>query len=159
MRQVYQNSYISNYYSVGNVAVNVQPVATPKKKEKVHIQQNKESLRLDIKAEKIQVLDLPYVCFLMVAIVASFVLCVNYVQYNANLTASIKQIDQLENKLYTLQEENRTEEARIDSRVNLVEVKDRAVNELGMVYPVKGQVYFYKPVDRDYVTQYEEIKP
>lgn len=161
MRQVYQNSYISNYYSMGNVAVNVQPNQIQKKKEKQNVRQTQkiQSEPRPKNEVKMQVMDLPYVLFLTAAIVVSFILCVNYVAYNANLTSSVNQIKQLENKLFTLQEENRTEEAYIDAKVNLLEVKERAINDLGMVYPVKGQVYFYKQPNSDYVTQYADIVP
>ena len=146
---------------MGNVAVNVQPKVETKRKEKQNIRQTHhiQTVSRPKQELKLQVMDLPYVIFLTVAIVVSFVLCVNYVEYNANLTASINQVKQLESKLFDLQEENRTEESYIESKVNLLDVKDRAINELGMVYPVKGQVYFYKQTNSDYVTQYADIVP
>ena len=46
--------------------------------------------------------------------------------------------------------------AAVDS-VNLQEIRDKAMNELGMVYAANGNVVEYDSPTSDYVKQYNEI--
>ena len=150
---------------MGNVAVNMQPVVTPKEKQKQHKVKQKREQAYEkpyampkLKVEKSIFADAQYLLFLITAIIVAFLLCINYVQCNANVTSSINKIEQLENKLFELKEENFTEENYINSKVNLIEVKRRAEEDLGMVYPEKGQIYFYKADKQDYVAQYATVE-
>lgn len=150
MRQVYQNSYIANYHSMGNVAIKEQVV--PKRKQNTYVPKQVPRTQ-----HKTLTYELSFVLFIAAAAVGVLVLCAQYLKLNAQSVRYSKEIMALESQLFELQEENRTEKAYIESKVNLLEIKEKAMNELGMVYPVKGQVYFYKQENNDYVTQYREI--
>ena len=148
---------------MGNVAVNTQPVVLPKeqhKKERTkHKQLHNTTYRVKLQeVEHLALPDLPYIAFLVTAVVIAFLLCINYVQCNSDVTYSVNQIKHLESKLFELKEENFTEENYINTKVNLIEIKERAINDLGMVYPEKGQIYFYKANNQDYVAQYATVK-
>ena len=71
-----------------------------------------------------------YVTFLAVAAIFALILCVNYVQTKYNSV--------------------------MDS-VNLDEIREKAMNELGMVYATSDQVIEYESPSGDYVKQYEGI--
>ena len=40
---------------------------------------------------------------------------------------------------------------------NLSEIKDKAINELGMVYATNSQIVYYSVDGSDYMSQYQDI--
>ena len=46
---------------------------------------------------------------------------------------------------------------RIESSVNLEEIRNIAMNELGMVYATGENVILYENTSQNYVSQYEDI--
>ena len=54
-------------------------------------------------------------------------------------------------------DDNNAYEARINSSVNLEQIRDVAMNQLGMVYPTDGQVVYYDQTEADYVRQYQDV--
>ena len=63
----------------------------------------------------------------------------------------------MEEELATLKEENTTRYNAIVDSVNLEEVRDRAINDLGMGYATSDQIIEYQNPVNDYVKQYESI--
>ena len=63
----------------------------------------------------------------------------------------------MQEELADMKEENTTKYNTIMDSVNLEEVRDKAINELGMVYADKDQIVEYDNPNGDYVKQYEEI--
>lgn len=98
-----------------------------------------------------------YVVFLTFAAVLMLIVCVNYVQLRSELTSRSKHITALQKELVTLNEENTTEYNSIVDAVNLEEVREKALNELGMVYASDSQVIEYDNPTGDYIKQYDEI--
>ena len=94
-----------------------------------------------------------YVMFLSIAAVAALVVCVWYLQVRAELTSRTEHITELQQELADAKEENTT---RYNS-VNLEEVRDRAINDLGMGYATSDQIIEYQNPVNDYVKQYESI--
>ena len=52
---------------------------------------------------------------------------------------------------------HRSEDDSVSYSVNLETVREKAMNEMGMVYESQGNVVEYKSPTSDYVKQYEEI--
>ncbi|MBR5584398.1 MAG: hypothetical protein IKW21_07725, partial [Lachnospiraceae bacterium] len=46
---------------------------------------------------------------------------------------------------------------RIETSINLEEIREVAINELGMVYATKENVILYKSTHQNYVSQYGEV--
>ena len=46
---------------------------------------------------------------------------------------------------------------RIETSINLEEIREIAINELGMVYATKENVILYKNTNQNYVSQYGEV--
>ena len=66
-------------------------------------------------------------------------------------------VTSMQEELADLTEANDTAyNAAVDS-VNLDTVREKAMNEMGMVYESQGNVVEYKSPTSDYVKQYEEI--
>nr|WP_296267031.1 hypothetical protein [uncultured Merdimonas sp.] len=98
-----------------------------------------------------------YVIFLAVAAVAALVICINYIQLQSAITEHSKTITAMQEELADLKEENTTRENAVLDSVNLDEVRERAQNELGMVYASQDQIVNYEDPATDYVKQYEDI--
>lgn len=72
----------------------------------------------------------------------------------ANHMNELKKMQQQYNQLVI---DNDALESNILSSIDLQQIYDIAVGELGMVYPGKEQIRTYEKVDGDYVRQYDKI--
>ena len=68
-----------------------------------------------------------------------------------------KEIISLESQYSELKLSNDDAYARAVSSVDLEEIRDIAINELGMVYANKDQILLYDKTESEYVRQYEDI--
>ena len=66
-------------------------------------------------------------------------------------------ITQLQQELVEIKEENTTRYNSVVDSVNLEDVRERAMKDLGMVYAKSSQINTYQNPENDYVKQYEEI--
>lgn len=97
-----------------------------------------------------------YVMFLQLRS-AALVVCVWYLQVRAELTSRTEHITELQQELADAKEENTTRYNVVMDSVNLEEVRDRAINDLGMGYATSDQIVEYQNPVNDYVKQYESI--
>ena len=97
-----------------------------------------------------------YVMFLTAAAVIALVVCINYVQLQARITSSSKNITAMQAELAELREENTTRYNAVMDTVNLEEIRKKA-DKLGMVYATSDQIIGYESPSADYVKQYESI--
>ena len=102
-------------------------------------------------------LSIPYCVFLAVACVLTLSLGAYYLEQQALATSSQKKIASLESELAELKKENADDLNRIETSVNLEEIRDIAINELGMVYATQENVVLYKNTSQNYVSQYENV--
>lgn len=101
--------------------------------------------------EKAQHMSFGYVAFLMVAMCASALILINYIQLQADLTTKVKQVARLESELNSMKLANDEEYNRITSSIDLEEIKRIAIGELGMTYAEEGQIVFYSNSGNDYM--------
>ncbi len=87
----------------------------------------------------------------------ALIVCVNYVQLQSRITSRSKNITAMQEELANLREENNTKYNAVMDSVNLDEIRDKAQNELGMVYASPEQIVEYDNPATDYVKQYEDI--
>ncbi|MGN0334066.1 MAG: hypothetical protein ACI4DV_00195 [Lachnospiraceae bacterium] len=102
-------------------------------------------------------LSIPYCLFLGVFCVMTLMMGAQFLQLQALSTSNQKKIASLESQLTEMKKENNDELNRIESSINLDEIRDIAVNELGMVYAAEDNVVVYKNKRQDYVSQYTEV--
>lgn len=107
--------------------------------------------------EKVQHHGIGYTLFLAAASAMALWVCAGYLQIQADNTARVKNIAVLEEQLSELKTENDDEYNRVTTSVDLEEIRDIAINELGMVYANADQVILYDGEGSDYVKQYAEI--
>ena len=98
-----------------------------------------------------------YVAFLTATLGLVLFGCVWYLQLQAQMTATINNINRMEGTLSELKADNDAEYDRVTSSMDLESIRDTAVNELGMVYASEDQVVLYDSKDSDYVVQYQDI--
>ena len=107
--------------------------------------------------EKVKYLSIGYSLLLTAAAVVALWVCAGYLKLQAENSARMKNIVALEAKLSELKAENDDEYNRVTTSVDLDEIRDIAINELGMVYAGADQVILYDGQGSDYVRQYQEI--
>ena len=83
--------------------------------------------------------------------------CAAYVHLQADITTRMSNISALEKEIADLKTDNDTTLKRVNTSINLNEIKEKAIAELGMVYAAPDQIAYYSIEDSDYMTQYEEI--
>lgn len=128
--------------------------AVPEQPERVR--RPVEVSRRNRKPEK-NTLSIPYSIFLAAACVLTLVIGSYYLQQQALSTSSQKKIASLEGTLADLKKENADDLNRIETSVNLEEIREIAINELGMVYATQDNVVLYDNIGQNYVSQYEDV--
>ena len=98
-----------------------------------------------------------YVVFLAIAATIVLLLCVNYVRLQSELTKNSKSVTALQEQLANLKEENTTKYNAVVNSVNLDEIREKAINQLGMTYATSDQIVEYDNPAADYVKQYDNI--
>lgn len=102
-------------------------------------------------------MNVGYVLFLAVALIAVGFVLTGYLTLKSDITNSVKNIARLERELNNKKLDNDERENRISSNTNLEEVRQAAICELGMQYAGEGQIITFNSEDDDYVIQKGEI--
>ena len=98
-----------------------------------------------------------YVLFLTLVCVITLFLCVYYLQLRSTVTTQLENIAAQESKLSTLKTENDAYYNLALSSVTLDEVREAALNRLGMHYAGEDQIRYYSSEDSSYVRQYQDV--
>lgn len=98
-----------------------------------------------------------HMIFLSTAVGVTCLVCVAYIQMQSQINARMNHVAALEKEIADLKTENDTTLKRINTSIDLNEIKKEAMEKMGMVYATEGQVSYYNIEDTDYMTQYEEI--
>jgi len=92
--------------------------------------------------------------FMMILLTVSVI---GYVQLMSNVTVTSNNISSLETQIKNLKTENDQKYEEITSSINLDEIKEVAINELGMKYADSDQIVTYNNDSDDYVHQVQEV--
>ena len=98
-----------------------------------------------------------YAGFLAVAAMCAVLVCTVYLNLQSEVANRSENITALQEKLADLTEANDTAYNAALNSVNLETVRDKAMNEMGMVYASQGTVIEYDSPTSDYVKQYSDI--
>lgn len=153
-RRPYESRKIknSNLYVYGNTARELDV------RKAIHQKSRREKLNAARKnREKASHMNPGYVLFLAAAMLISAFVLIGYIQLQSDITNSMNHIASLESELNDLRLSNDEEYSRIESSVNLEEIKKIAINELGMTYAGEGQIVEYSSEGSDYVRQVADI--
>lgn len=96
-------------------------------------------------------------CILVAAIAITLYTCISYLQVQSETIVITKDIRTLENQLTKLQDKNEATCNEVLDAINLDQVYQVAVQELGMVYPNQNKTVYYNSADDGYVRQFGDI--
>lgn len=152
-RRAGSRQYTTTYVD-GNVVRHLQtvPRQTPTRRRHQTAQVNTQRNR-----QKALQMTMPYVVFLSIAAIATVFLCVTYLKLQAAGITYRSEIASLESRISTMRLANDNAYEDAVSSVNMEQVKEIAVNDLGMTYAKEGQIITYSSQDGDYIRQYGEI--
>lgn len=106
--------------------------------------------------ERAKYMSLGYIAFLLGAFAVAAVVLIGYIRLNADITTLNAEIAAQEKILNSMRVENTEALSRIESSINVEEIKRVAIQELGMTYPDEGQIITYAGVAYDYVRKVDE---
>lgn len=148
-----RTEYRNSVYIHGNTAVQWQQAVPREQEQPVR----RVSTRTRKNRDRALYMNVGYVLFLALAMLAAGFILVGYITLQSDITNSIKHISKLESQLNDLKLANDENYSRITSNVNLDEVKRIAIQELGMCYAEEGQIITFVGEGSDYVRQTGEI--
>lgn len=143
--------YERRSYTEGSAARAIDPVRElqqPVRRQNHTVRRNRD---------KALYMNLPYVLFLSVALLVTSVMLIGYLQAQSSLTLSVKKVASLESQLNDMRLSNDEQLERINTSIDIEEVKRIAIEELGMTYAREGQVVAVSGEGSDYVRQLVEI--
>jgi len=142
-------------YEYGSAA---RQLELPLEQEEVRRPRRVEQQEVQPKVKAIQSIDLISVLFLMAAITATLLVCVNYLKVQSDVVQLNKSISALEKQITNYDKENYALEAVLESEMyDLETVYQIAVGVLGMVYPNNNEVIYYNNESEGYYRQYQDI--
>ncbi len=98
-----------------------------------------------------------YVLFVAIALVFTAFVLMQYISLRSDVTNRLQHISALESELNDLKLENDATYSRINSNMDLEQIRDTAINELGMTYAREGQIETFTSENGDYVRQLAKI--
>lgn len=157
--KAYNKRRTENTYVYGNVVP--KPAYSPdtpredEEKKKKEQRQVSRTVRQNRRREK--QMNAGYVVFLALASIITMIVCVSYIQVHSTVTKGTKTITSMQQELSDLKEANNAKESSVMNSINLEQVRDKAVNELGLVYAGDDQILEYENPNDSYVKQIEQI--
>lgn len=98
-----------------------------------------------------------YVMFLAGAMAVLVAVFGCYLQLQSELNGRMKKVTALESQVLDLRNDNDATQKKITTSVDLESIRQKATEELGMVYPTDGQIVYFEVDTNDYMNQYEDI--
>lgn len=98
-----------------------------------------------------------YIAFLTLAVFMTVGVCALYIQLQSEVSSRMKNVASLESQILNIRTDNDAALNRIETSVNLEEIKNTAINEMGMVYPGQDQIVYFTVDMNDYMNQYQDI--
>lgn len=98
-----------------------------------------------------------YAVFLASAAVCAVLICMFYLSLQSEVVSRSENVTAMQQRLAELTEQNTTAYNSAADSVNLETVRQKAMNEMGMVYASEGTVVEYYSPSGEYVKQYSDI--
>ena len=92
-----------------------------------------------------------------IAIIFCVAFFVGYIFLQTRVSERVDNIAELETQISALKADNGATEARINTSANLANVRNTALNELGMVYAGADKIVYYDIQTSDTMNQYNNI--
>lgn len=144
------------FYVYGNAVRQAEPV--PERMPRPQQEEPKRASRQVVKnRNRAMSISPAYAVFLAVAAVCAVLICVLYLNLQADVRSRSEHVTAMQEELADLTEANDTAYNAATDSVNLETVRQKAMNEMGMVYASEGTVVEYDSPAGEYVKQYNDI--
>jgi len=139
------------FYSTESTArmLNSLPEYDIRRKEKKKLQPRK--------VKHLSAMSFTSLLFLGTAVIVSVLLCINYLNIQAEITETKSGIKLLEEDVDVLKTQNDSVEYEVKSYVDVNYIIQTAKNELGMVQAGNSQVVFYESTPGEFMNQYKDV--
>ena len=131
--------------------------AVQRQQRDYNIYENQRTVRLEpLKHKKHKMNPIPILAGMVLLGVFVYI-SIQHLTLQSQITSCTKSISNIEKEYLELKQENDDEQRRVEASYNISEIKEVAMNELGMVYPEEGQIIYFDSKGSDYVKQFAEI--
>lgn len=107
--------------------------------------------------EKASHMNTGYVLFLSAALAFAVITLCGYIDLQSDITNCVEEISEMESRYNNLKLTNDEEYNRINSSIDLEQIKAVAIGELGMTYAREGQIISVEDSETDYVRQTDSL--
>ena len=142
------------YYVDGSAVPKLEPV---KKKPKRRKQTSRVSSRAKRNRAMATQMSKGYVLFLGLICLVTLFVCVNYLQSKSQLTNQTMELATLESQLSKLKADNDAYYNSTLASVDMEQIKNDAINRLGLHYAAESQIVYYDTSGSSYVRQYQDV--
>lgn len=155
-RQTNSRSGSRQEYVYGNTVR--KPEVLPRRRQEAQPERQKRTSR-QVRRNRNRAMNMSpaYAAFLVAAVVCAVLICVAYLKLQSDIVGRSENISAMQKELADLTEKNDTAYNAAADSVNLEDIRNKAMNEMGMVYATQGHVVEYKSPTSDYVKQYSDI--
>ena len=155
-RQYRRDSYIEgNVVRRREIAPDRKVQPAEKTKEQLHQERMRRNAARQ-NQQRAMAMDRGYVAFLAAATVVCFMVCAIFIHLQSDVTTRMANIASIESQIADVKADNVAAEKRLETSMNLDQVKEAAKN-LGLIMPGSEQVRYYSVENSDYMNQYGEI--
>nr|WP_294491275.1 hypothetical protein [uncultured Mediterraneibacter sp.] len=156
-RSDYRGNDQREFYVYGNTVRQTQPAPLRTPKQTPSAQPKRTSRQVARNRNRAMSISPAYAVFLAVATLCAVFVCVLYLNLQSSVISHSENVTAMQEELADLTEANDTRYNAAADSVNIETVKERAMNEMGMVYASQGTVVEYDRPATDYVKQYSDI--
>ncbi len=114
-------------------------------------------VRLKTRADKALAFNLRYTVFVVFSAVIMLGACIMMLNMEMQISDRQDNIVALENKIEEITNENDAKRVELENMYSLDQIRNIAMNDMGMVYAKKGQIIYYDSANEDYVKQHMDV--
>ena len=114
-------------------------------------------VRLKARADKALAFNLRYTVFVVFSAVIMLGACIMMLNMEMQISDRQDNIVALENKIEEITNENDAKRVELENMYSLDQIRNIAMNDMGMVYAKKGQIIYYDSANEDYVKQHMDV--
>ena len=149
----------SRAYIEGNTVrkLDAAPKRAPQQEKRQREEQRRVEHQTRVNRQRAMQMSPGYIVFLTLAVFMTVGICALYIQLQSEVSSRMKRVSTLDSQILNMRMDNDAALNRIETSVNLEEIKNTAINEMGMVYPGQDQIVYFTVDMNDYMNQYQDI--
>ena len=153
-----------NYYINGNTVreLNPEPIRRERRgpsREELEERRRKKNRKNAARRNRERALFMSkgYVAFLSICVAISAYAAVTYVHLQADVSDYMRSVAKLQGQIENLRADNDARFKAVSTSADLNEIKNIAINQLGMNYAAEEQIIYYSVENKNYMDQYSDI--